>query len=178
MYENKGFEGQLIRLFRVGRRSNRKLVRSYFESVKGRIGSSYGAISSQSRFWIGAGTAFESVRRVQVFSAACLRTDRAFITRWLYRVLIFYKYAHSLCVWDLRETEFTAGIPLRKVSLFSANDGRGLYALEDRNRTYYIFIGYSPSISGLRTTYDINSDFYKFNLLRDHRQDVYKLRMI
>jgi hypothetical protein len=50
MYENKDFEGQLVRLFRVGRDfeweartelfrvgqgSNRKLVRSYFESVEG-----------------------------------------------------------------------------------------------------------------------------------------------
>jgi hypothetical protein len=51
MYKNKDFEGQLVRLFRVGRRFrieslygailsrskvlNRKLVRSYFKSVEG-----------------------------------------------------------------------------------------------------------------------------------------------
>jgi hypothetical protein len=39
MYENKGFEGQPVRLF---------------ELVEGRIGSSYGAISSRSRFRIGS----------------------------------------------------------------------------------------------------------------------------
>jgi hypothetical protein len=38
--------------------------------------------------------------------------------------------------------------------------------------------GYSsPFISGPRTAYDINSDFYEFDLLRDYRRDVHKLRM-
>jgi hypothetical protein len=36
----------------------------------------------------------------------------------------------------------------------------------------------SPSINGPRIIYNINSDFYKFDLLKDNRRDIYKLYII
>jgi hypothetical protein len=74
------------------------------------MGSSYGAISSRSRGSNGAGTAFESVRRVQVdfFTAACLRTDRAFITRRLHHA----DTLPLLAVHELRITQTVTSISL------------------------------------------------------------------